>query len=163
MIKKIRILPCVTTIIIMCLIFFFSSQNADSSSEVSDAFTLYLIKLAEILHILSSSNEVMSIGVFHKFVRKLAHFTIYASLGMSVWCSLVLNWTQLKKRKLFIISIIFCGCYAASDEFHQLFSQGRGAKVTDVLIDTFGAFVGIWVAICFCKMIKNLSNRKGFK
>ena len=35
---------------------------------------------------------------------------------------------------------------ARSDEFHQLFVPGRGAQVKDVLIDTAGAIVGIFVS-----------------
>lgn len=33
--------------------------------------------------------------------------------------------------------------YAASDEFHQSFIPGRNARITDVLIDFFGAIIGI--------------------
>jgi len=42
-----------------------------------------------------------------------------------------------------IFSLIFCLFYAASDEIHQLFVPGRGAKATDVLIDGIGALIGI--------------------
>jgi VanZ family protein len=40
---------------------------------------------------------------------------------------------------------VFCVLYAVSDEVHQLFVPGRGAQVTDVLIDNAGAFVGIGI------------------
>ena len=45
--------------------------------------------------------------------------------------------------KAFIFSLMFCILYAISDELHQLFVPGRGAQVKDVLIDSFGSFVGI--------------------
>jgi VanZ family protein len=34
-------------------------------------------------------------------------------------------------------------CYAASDEFHQVFVSGRSPLIVDVLIDTCGALAGI--------------------
>ena len=33
--------------------------------------------------------------------------------------------------------------YAATDEFHQLFVPGRAGRVTDVLIDSAGAFLAL--------------------
>lgn len=45
--------------------------------------------------------------------------------------------------KGFLFSLVFCILYAISDEVHQVFVPGRGAQVTDVLIDSFGAFIGI--------------------
>ena len=35
-------------------------------------------------------------------------------------------------------------CYAATDEFHQLFVPGRAGMVTDVLIDSIGVTVMTW-------------------
>jgi VanZ family protein len=34
--------------------------------------------------------------------------------------------------------------YAISDEFHQSFVPGRTGRATDVLIDMFGAVLGLW-------------------
>ena len=38
---------------------------------------------------------------------------------------------------------LLCTCYAATDEFHQIFVPGRTPKVTDVMIDSAGAALGI--------------------
>ena len=35
--------------------------------------------------------------------------------------------------------------YAASDEFHQLFVEGRAGRVSDVLIDSAGALAGVGI------------------
>jgi VanZ family protein len=44
---------------------------------------------------------------------------------------------------------VICVGVASSDEFHQLFVYGRGASVKDVLIDSSGAFVGIYFVRIF--------------
>jgi VanZ family protein len=36
--------------------------------------------------------------------------------------------------------------YAATDEIHQSWVPGRGARVADVMIDAVGAFLGAWSA-----------------
>ena len=49
----------------------------------------------------------------------------------------------------------WCICYAATDEFHQLFVPGRYGMVRDVILDSLGALTGITVCILvsrrFCK------------
>ena len=40
-------------------------------------------------------------------------------------------------------ALIVCAAYAASDEFHQCFSDGRGPSPVDVMIDTVGAAIAL--------------------
>ena len=42
-----------------------------------------------------------------------------------------------------LFSEIIAFLYACTDEFHQLFTNGRGSHFTDVLIDSCGAFIAI--------------------
>ena len=42
-----------------------------------------------------------------------------------------------------ILAVLISACYAATDEFHQLFVPGRSGEVRDVLVDTAGAVIGI--------------------
>jgi len=85
-------------------------------------------------------------------VRKVAHLTEYAILGLLVWRVLrkpVRNdprpWEWRQARLALVLVIL----YAASDEFHQAFVPTRQASVVDVLIDTSGAALGLgalWMA-----------------
>lgn len=72
-------------------------------------------------------------------IRKLAHFTEFAVLGVISY----LNIKDLFKNRHVIFSLIFCALYAASDEIHQLFVPGRYCAVLDMGIDTCGALLGI--------------------
>ena len=73
-------------------------------------------------------------------VRKAAHMSEYAVLVLLIFQAL----TAFDRKKN-------CGCmalgitaaYAATDEFHQLFVPGRAGRVTDVLIDSAGAFLAL--------------------
>ena len=49
---------------------------------------------------------------------------------------------QMPFRKAMVFSLWTCALYAVSDEIHQLFVSGRSCQLTDVLLDSAGAFVG---------------------
>jgi len=51
------------------------------------------------------------------------------------------------------LTALFSFGYALTDEFHQMFVDGRGASFTDCLIDTGGALLGILAAlVIYCIM-----------
>lgn len=79
--------------------------------------------------------------VTHQFLRKYAHFFIYLLLGVIVKNALSVS--GVKGFTAFAIALGICALYAVTDEIHQAFIPGRRALVTDVLIDSAGAFVGI--------------------
>jgi VanZ family protein len=49
---------------------------------------------------------------------------------------------------------LFAALYAATDETHQIFVPGRNASVRDVLLDTFGAGLGLAVTWCALRVRK---------
>jgi len=75
--------------------------------------------------------------------RKGAHvaeFFILAFLAASFLSTY--DFFQKKRLLFFCFVVLFCVSYAFSDELHQSFVFGRGARFTDVLIDTGGALLG---------------------
>ena len=44
-----------------------------------------------------------------------------------------------------MVTLLICIIYAASDELHQAFVPGRGAHVSDVIIDSAGSALGILI------------------
>lgn len=136
--KQIHIFIAWTAAILwMMLIFYFSSQIADQSSELSTGVTQLIIEF--INKILPRAN--FNIETFNYIVRKNAHFVVYLILGI-----LVVN--ALKKSgvvgyKGIFWALIICILYAISDEIHQLYVPGRAGQIKDVVIDSLGAMVGI--------------------
>lgn len=118
----------------MILIFTMSSFDATESGEQSN----FIVNI--IVNVLNISN----LNILSLIIRKLAHFTEYFILGM-----LAYNLIHNCNKKVYI-AIIICVLYAISDEFHQWFVPGRSCQLLDILIDSMGATLGIFL----CKKIK---------
>lgn len=82
----------------------------------------------------------------HFIVRKLGHLSEYAVLALLV--------LRASRRTLQLtpdkwswraagVALLTAAAYAATDEWHQSFVPGRTAAVSDVLIDSSGALVGL--------------------
>ena len=72
-------------------------------------------------------------------VKKGGHMLGYALLAVALWWALR---SAARRREL---AWLLAALYAVSDEFHQYFVPGRHASPVDVLIDAFGAAVGLMV------------------
>ena len=121
-------------IIWMLIIFVMSSFNGESSANQSN----FIVK------IISEIFSISNINYLSFIIRKLAHFTEYFILGI-----LVINNFKKINKKIIFGSIIFCMLYAFTDEFHQLFVNGRSGQIIDVLIDSFGSMCGIYGYLLF--------------
>lgn len=156
--KKIKVISWSVTVLLMALIFFFSSQNSVESSGVSSGFTREIIEAVSRFFGWSDAFKNAAVDFIHGYVRKAAHFTIYAALGMSVACSVGIS-TDRSNKKIWIIAVVFCALYAATDEFHQYFVDGRAGRITDVGIDTAGAALGAFIFVSL-KMIRHKIDYK---
>ena len=63
---------------------------------------------------------------------------------------------NLGNKKRTIISLVLGIIYASLDEFHQLFTPGRSAQITDVIIDSMGVMLGILLVMLVIKIYKIL-------
>ena len=76
-------------------------------------------------------------GEGHGLLRKLAHFTEFASLGM------ILTWIMLLLDKTPPLALAGGFAAACIDETIQMFVPDRGPAFTDVLIDSSGVLTGL--------------------
>ena len=174
-----RIILGILIIIWMITIFLFSNQDGMESENTSDIITNRLvnetiendIEIEENVDNTNNENINNSVNVakynyeFEMYkgevrlvVRKSAHFIIYLVGGF-----LLFNFFRtynISLRNQIIYAILGIILYASSDEFHQLFVNGRTARVEDVLLDTLGAIVGILINIIFLKIICKMKNKK---
>src|SRR6266581_1496966 len=82
------------------------------------------------------------------FIRKCAHLTEYAVLALLLWRAWrkpVRNDSRPWRWADAGLAILVVALYAASDELHQLFVPHRERRIADVLIDTSGAVVGMFL------------------
>lgn len=140
----------------MALIFYLSSQNAAISSETSGSV---IETVADIFYPdfskFSDEKQAEIISSLQFIVRKAAHFSLYAVLGVLSFLS-VISYRDLKYKFRILLSAVICLIYAASDEFHQLFVSGRSAEIRDVCIDFCGSLIAITVLALLSRYIKSV-------
>ena len=90
------------------------------------------------------------LGLMHHLLRKCAHFTEYFVLGVLMVLTLIQTVFQYKVPA----GIGACVLVAAVDETIQRFVPGRSGQVTDVMLDSVGAAVGICAVILVWKYLK---------
>ena len=167
-----RIILGILILIWMITIFLFSSQDGMESESTSDIITNRIVNenIKNDIEGKNYSNEgtnetsvteynyeyEMYKGGVRLVVRKSAHFIIYLVGGILVFN--FLKTYNLSIKKIIGLTILFILIYASTDEFHQLFVEGRTARVSDVLLDTCGAICGL-ILIFICSKILKLKDR----
>lgn len=129
-------------ICVMALIFYFSSQTALESSDLSGGITRNFVEgTLNISKIeLSAEERLVWIENMEGFVRKAAHVAEYGVLGLAVAYPLYAY--GKRKRKMILWGEFICILYAVTDELHQLYVPGRAGRISDVVIDGIGALIG---------------------
>lgn len=148
--NKFQIFCGIMTIAVMVCIFLFSCENADDSSDTSGNFVNLIISIfyGDYDELPLWEQEEIRGNISH-FIRKTAHFTIFAALGFFAFL------TSGQKKLLCkgtAAVLIFCGLYAVSDELHQYFVPGRACMLRDMLLDTCGSLAGIAAALAAVKI-----------
>lgn len=136
------ILTWIPAVLIMAVIFFFSSKPSYSSGESSMSIANMLLNAYESISDTSFEEEIRTekLGSIDYIVRKGAHFTEYALLSAAL--ALPLYVRKIRGIRLMLLTMLTAVLYAASDEFHQIFVPGRSGEIRDVIIDGAGAFIG---------------------
>ncbi len=139
--KKMYLLSLLPVLLMMILIFSFSAKTATESDSTSGQIANKVLQVIEMVKgTIKEDQREGTLALINHIVRKMAHATEYAILAVLVANHLRVILQPLKR--IFCYTIPVCAFYAATDEFHQLFVEGRSGRVTDVCIDTVGALAG---------------------
>ena len=149
-----RILWTAAAVMWMAVIFSFSSQNAEQTTQLS---TGTLNTLKSFFKNIWLIREILELKNAEIIIRKLGHICEYAILGLLLYRMYSLYLSSEYKKVIFI-SIITGFLYAVSDEFHQRFVSGRSGQFKDVCIDTAGIAAAMAVVIIVNK-IKKRKNK----
>ena len=134
----------------LMVIFIFS--NSAASASTSNGMSLTVSEwVRPVLNTVGLHPET---DFLNFVIRKLAHFSEYALLGVLIGLAYRLQpWSWMKGKvallPFFIIPVL--------DENLQRFSSGRSCELRDMLIDSAGMAVGMMLVIAVLMM---LSNRK---
>lgn len=138
----------------MALIFFMSAMPGDVSGEQSGTIVDLLLGALETAGV---AQEAIDPAMLELLLRKGAHMAEYAVLFVLFFRALRLSGA----RHPGLTALLMSAAYAATDEFHQMFSEGRGPSPVDVLIDTAGAGGGWGVLTLLSKRPKAPSKEEG--
>lgn len=116
-----------------------SGQTAEVSGGASSGIVRWFLSC------LPGEYSEATVSLLDHLLRKAAHFTLYFILG----CSLT-GCFRRQKRVPYVLAVLLTGATLAGlDEFHQMFVDGRGPQLSDVILDTCGVAAGCFVATMF--------------
>jgi len=122
------------------VIFFLSSESG--SSVQTSRF------IRPLLHFLFPAAPEATIDLYHWYIRKAAHFTEYAILGLLVARTFFILRPWIRSWSLASIGIV--ALVASADEINQSFNASRTASPYDSLLDICGgtfALLVLWLVI----------------
>lgn len=158
--KQVLLLRILLGVLIVCnmaVIFLFSSQSGKKSAAISEKVTSAVVETVTKDYGEKSVGEQNAIvRKAHAPIRKIAHMLEFGSLATLVFLFL-LTWPG-KLLWRYAASLGFTLVYAATDELHQLFSDGRGARLSDVFIDFAGAFILCTLALIIVMLVRRIKK-----
>ena len=143
------------TVLWMCVIWSFSAKPADLSTEMSHETGAWV---AGILHrdFRDWPGEMQSAYVesIDHAVRKTAHAAEYTLLGFLI-ASTVYRYGWAGRFRWFAAWAAGAG-YAVSDEIHQYFVPGRSCQISDMLLDSCGVLLGVFIAAAIIHICRRI-------
>lgn len=140
----------------MSTIYFFSSQDSTESSGTSGVIVQTITKVIPNFENKHIDEKVEIVDTLQHFVRKTAHFAIYA-LGGILLVSLT---TECSAQNPKFAALLIGTLYATTDEWHQYYIPGRSAEIADVCLDAVGVLTGIILFWIIIKIIQKKRNKE---
>ncbi len=108
-------------------------------------FWLPVYLYAFLIFILSSIPKLPQISPDIPNLDKLLHIIEYGIFGLLLARAFENSSAQFLREKTLILTIIISCLYGITDEIHQAFVPGRESNAWDVLFDTIGALLFVWI------------------
>lgn len=141
-----RIFLTFTALAVMAMILFFSTQNSRASEQTSGYLVDWLIdRFLPQFDVWPLARQLQTHQAWQFVVRKCAHFTEYALLGLAL-TPLVHSYGA---RRGWLWSWLLATALAALDETLQYLGGTRSGVARDVVLDSFGALcgAGVWMLL----------------
>lgn len=150
------IMAVITTLWIV-VIFSFSSTKGEKSASQSQTVTQSVVRVFDKDYTMPEKVEPKSRDqIYDTVLRKLAHLSIYACLGVLMFLTVK---TLTKKEKYYFaakLSVPLSILISIGDEYNQTLTEGRSGRFYDVCIDTAGILIGTFIIIFIVKkLLKN--------
>ncbi len=130
-------------IVCMSVIFSLSAQTGQESSELSGSFVTAFL-------------EWLNIQIDEGFLRNCAHALEFMGLSVLMFNAIYATW---EKKSTPIFAFLGTVCYAITDEIHQIFVPDRAFQISDILVDSTGAIIGVIASFIILQIIKKIQGR----
>ncbi|WP_249029779.1 VanZ family protein [Tannockella kyphosi] len=151
--SKSKTLKITTIVILLALLYFIWGYRNDytqlfilPNSVVSFGYKVIDYGIA---YIRSATLQTLEL-----LIRKAAHISLYFGL----YLLLFFGFLQGLKKEDYAMPYTLSFLYAMSDEFHQLFIDGRGASLRDVAIDGLGITAALFLSIFLMFVFKTIKQ-----
>ncbi|MBR5245872.1 MAG: VanZ family protein [Clostridia bacterium] len=127
----------------MVVIFCLSAQTATESANLSGSFIRAIFQL-------------IGIELGQEGIRTVAHCLEFMGLSLLIFNATYATW-EMKLTPI----IAFAGTvlYAVTDEIHQIFVPGRAFQISDILVDSTGALIGVTASFIILKIVLYIIER----
>lgn len=159
---KLKNIIIIILIVVWGIVIFYASSRTSNESNGKSRELIYkgCQKVISITNKLKITNVNLNdkkyfnnlVNKLNKPLRKCAHATVYFILSILIMIGL--RSFNVEIRKAIIITIVSCFLYSLTDEFHQLFVDGRSSLFSDCLIDTLGATLGVFLTKIFLLIVE---------
>lgn len=156
------IISIILVVFWMVLVFKLSGEISEVSGKRSGSVIESIIMFFN--KNISETKLQTLIEYLQPLVRKIAHFLLYMLGGFLIYNLINFALKNFSRAKCLLISVLVGSFYAITDEIHQLFVPGRSGELRDVIIDSLGVILGIFIYYLlfniFSKRIngRNMSN-----
>ncbi|MDQ0974616.1 VanZ family protein [Neobacillus niacini] len=142
----------IAAIIWMTAIFFFTQLPYFTGEKTSEVIQKVVVAEQKTINKTPSTDHT-DINKLNLIVRKATHIVVFGILAILLYKALETN------RFAYILSWTLTVLYAITDEWHQSFMPGRVAAYQDVLFDSVGALVALFILVLIrnnYKLVKNI-------
>ncbi len=98
-----------------------------------------------LLEFIFPNASLETLEIYHAYIRKLAHVTVYAILAFWASRAFFSSSKNLLRRFWFVCAFVLVFLIASVDETNQSFINSRTGSIYDVLLDAFGGFLMITI------------------
>ena len=130
-------------VICMGVIFYLSAQVASDSQELSDS-------------IIRKIFETFGIAFESDLIRSIAHCLEFMGLSVLLFNAVYVTWALKITPIIAFAGTVF---YAITDEIHQIFVPGRAFQISDILVDSTGALIGVIASFIILQIILSIMKR----
>ena len=148
------------------LIFGFSAQDGEHSGNLSLRISQGVVEALDFLSARRISRQsqgrylLEELALFFEHpIRKLAHFSEYACMGILLYW-LLRPWME-RGKKMYLLIVLWVFLSGALDEFHQIFVPDRWGSPADVLLDTLGGMFGLFLCTAASRLWRRFGRKDG--